>query len=331
MEEVKWGILGCGKIARKFASDLQLVKNAKLIAVAAREQSQADNFAKDFPAKYAHGSYQSLVENPEVDVVYIATPHGLHYEHTMLCLHHGKAVLCEKAFAINARQAREMIDFAKSRKLFLMEAFWIKFLPQYRQMKNMIAEGKIGTVQSVIANFGFIPTPPIASRLYDPNLGGGSLLDIGVYPVFLALDILGRPEEVDAIMTPSDQGTDSQCAIQFHYGDGTLAQLFCTFNSNLSTGADIGGDQGRIRLTHRFHGPTTNLEYYSTTVDSCQRIEFEKVLGNGYEYEAQHVTDCLLQGLKESPLMKHADTLLLMETLDRIRKKAGIHYSADDH
>jgi len=331
MSKINWAILGCGKIARKFVADLKFVKNAELVAVGAREQSTADAFAKDFPVKYKHNSYQSLVENPEVDVIYIATPHAFHHEHTLLCLKRNKAVLCEKAFAMNHRQAIEMIAFAREKKVFLMEAFWTKFLPHYQLMKKMIADGKIGKIQNVIANFGIMPTPPIAPRLYDPKLGGGSLLDIGVYPVFLALDILGRPEEVEAVMTPSDQGTDSQCAIQFHYGDGTLAQLFCTFNSNLSTGADIGGDQGRIRLTHRFHGPTTNLEYYPTTVDSCQRIEFEKALGTGYEYEAQHVTDCLLRDLTESPVMKHADTLLLMETLDRIREKAGIHYPADDH
>lgn len=331
MQTIRWGILGCGKIARKFAADLKFVKNAALIAVGAREQSTADAFAKDFPVKYKHNSYQSLVENPEVDAIYIATPHAFHHEHTLLCLDHNKAVLCEKAFAMNHRQAKEMIDFAQKKKVFLMEAFWTKFLPHYQLMKKMVAEGKIGKIQNVIANFGFIPSPPVAPRLYDPKLGGGSLLDIGVYPAFLALDFLGRPDEVDAVMVPSEQGTDSQCAIQFNYRNGTLAQLFSTFTSNLSTGADISGDQGRIRLTHRFHGPTTNLEYYPTTVDTAQKVEFEKTLGTGYEYEAQHVTDCLLQGLKESPVMKHADTLLLMETLDRIRAKAGIHYPADDH
>ncbi|MBI1768592.1 MAG: Gfo/Idh/MocA family oxidoreductase [Bacteroidetes bacterium] len=331
MKEVKWAILGCGKIARKFASDLQLVKNAKLIAVAAREQSHADNFAKDFPVKYKHASYQSLVENPDVDVVYIATPHAFHHEHTLLCLSHEKAVLCEKAFALNAREAREMIAFAKSKHLFLMEAFWTKFLPHYGLIKNMIEQGKIGRVQSVIANFGFIPTPPVAPRLYDPKLGGGSLLDIGVYTVFLALDILGKPDGVMASMTPSSQGTDSQCAIQFSYGSGAFAQLFCSFNSNLSTGADIAGDKGRIRLTQRFLGPTTEIEYYPGIVDSRELIPFERAKGNGYEYEAQHVTDCLLNNLKESPIVKHADTLLLMETLDRVRTEAKIHYPADDH
>jgi predicted dehydrogenase len=328
---VRWGILGCGKIARKFASDLKFVKNAELIAVGAREQSTADSFVKDFPAKFKHGSYKSLVENADVDAIYIATPHAFHHEHTILCLEHHKAVLCEKAFAMSHHQAKEMIEVAKKEKVFLMEAFWTRFLPHYQMMMAMISEGKVGKIQSVIANFGFIPSPPVAPRLYDPKLGGGSLLDIGVYPVFLALDILGRPDRVDAVMTASDQGTDSQCAIQLRYNNGMLAQLFCTFTSNLSTGADIGGDLGRIRLTHRFHGPTTNLEFYPGIVDTRQPLSFEKARGNGYEYEIQHVTDCLLNGITESPIMKHADTLMLMETLDRIRVKAGILYPADEH
>ncbi len=331
MKSIRWAILGCGKIARKFASDIKFVKNAELIAVAAREQSTADSFAKDFPVKYKHDSYQSLVENPEVDAIYIATPHAFHHEHTLLCLNHNKAVLCEKAFAMNYREAKEMIDLAQKKKVFLMEAFWTKFLPHYQLMKKMIAEGKIGKVQSVIANFGFIPSPPIAPRLFDPKLGGGSLLDIGVYPIFHALDILGRPDEIDAVIIPTDQGVDSQCAMQFYYRNGALAQLFSTLTSNLSTGADIAGDHGRIRLTHRFHGPTTNLEYYPDIVDSRQNISFEKALGNGYEYETQHVTDCLLNGLTESPMLKHMDTLLLMETVDRIRAKAGLRYPADNH
>jgi len=331
MKSIRWGILGCGKIARKFASDIKFVKNAELIAIAAREQSTVDAFAKDFPAKYKHNSYQNLVANPEVDAIYIATPHAFHHEHTILCLNHNKAVLCEKAFAMNLRQAKEMIALAQEKKVFLMEAFWTKFLPHYHMMKKMITEGKIGKIQNLIADFGFIPVPPVAPRLYDPKLGGGSLLDIGVYPVFLALDVLGRPDEIEATIIATDQGIDSQCAIQFRYHNGVLAQLFSTLTSNLATGADIGGDQGRIRLTHRFLGPTTNLEYYTTTVESCQHIQFEKALGFGYEYEIQHVTDCLLKGLTESPVMKHADTLLLMETLDRVREKAGLHYPADNH
>jgi predicted dehydrogenase len=247
----------------------------------------------------------------------------------MLCLANKKAVLCEKAFAINSKQAIEMIAFAKQQNTFLMEAFWTKFLPHYKHLRQLIANGKVGKIQSIIAEFGFNPTPPIAQRIHDPLLGGGSLLDIGLYPVFLALDLLGKPDQIEAFMTPAYTGVDDQIAIQFKYNDGKLAQLFSSFTSNMATGADINGDAGRIRLTHRFHGPTTNIEYYSGTVDTKETIAIQTVKGNGYEYEAQHVTDCLLAGLIESPIMKHSDTLLLMETLDKIREKAGIVYPHD--
>lgn len=330
MQTIRWGILGCGKIARKFASDLKLVANAELIAVAAREQSTADAFAKDFPAKYKHNSYQALVENAEVDVIYVATPHGLHYEHVMLCLQHKKNVLCEKAFAINYKQASEMIAFAKAQNVFLMEALWSKFLPHYQTMMAMLHEKKLGDIKSVLINFGFIPQEPIAPRIYDPKLGGGSLLDIGIYNVFFALSILGKPDEIEASMTPSHTNVDEQCAILFKYKNGAFAQLFSTFASNLATEADINGNKGRIRLTTRFYEPSTVVEFYPKYVDSKQIIEVKKESGFGYQYEARHVNDCLLKGLKESPVMKFDDTLLLMETLDRIRESAKIIYPADN-
>jgi predicted dehydrogenase len=329
MNKIRWGILGCGKIARKFASDLRLVEDAELIAVGAREQDTADAFTKDFPAKYAHNSYEALVSNPEVDVIYVATPHGLHYEHVMLCLQYKKAVLCEKAFAINYRQAKAMIDFAKAQNTFIMEAFWTRLLPHYLKMKELITEGKVGNIKYLNAEFGFKPTPPFAPRIYEPSLGGGALLDIGVYPIFLALDVLGKPDHIDAVMTPASTGVDDQCAIRFLYHHGAIAQLFCSFASNLATGADIAGDQGRIRLSHRFHGPTTQLEYYPTTVDSLEIIPFEKAAGHGYEYEARHVNECLRMNFTESPILTHQKTLLLMEVLDIIRAKAGIRYPAD--
>jgi predicted dehydrogenase len=329
MKKIQWGILGAGKIARKFAADLAWVSNAELAAVGARSKSDAEAFAKEFNIPITHGSYEELVKDPRVDVIYVATPHGFHFEHVLLCLGHKKAVLCEKAFAINSKQASEMIAFASLQNTFLMEAFWTKFLPHYKRVKKMIADGKVGAIQSIIAEFGFKPTPPIAQRIHDPLLGGGSLLDIGLYPVFLALDILGKPDEIEATMTPAYTGVDDQIAVQFKYNNGTLAQLFSSFTSNMATGADINGDAGRIRLTHRFHGSTTHVEYYSGAVDTKETIDIETVKGNGYEYEAQHVTDCLLAGLTESPIMKFSDTLLLMETLDRIRAKAGIVYPHD--
>jgi predicted dehydrogenase len=247
----------------------------------------------------------------------------------MLCLKHKKAVLCEKAFAINYRQAKEMIEYARVQNTFIMEAFWTRFLPHYLKMREILAQGKVGNIKYIHAEFGFKPTPPFAPRIYDPVLGGGSLLDIGVYPIFLALDLLGKPDQIHSVMIPASTGVDDQCSITFEYKNGAIAQLFSSFAANLATGADICGDNGRLRLTHRFHGPTTQLEYYSSTVDTKEIIDFEKTMGNGYEYEAQHVTDCLRNNLKESAVLPHSKTLLMMEILDQIRTKTGIRYPAD--
>ena len=174
-------------------------------AVGARRIEDARAFAKEFPAQHVHGSYEDLVSNPDVDVIYIATPHALHHEHTLLCLNHQKAVLCEKAFALNLRQVKEMVAVARDRKVFLMEALWSKFLPQYQKVQELIAAGELGEIKSILVNFGFIPQQPVPERLFDPALGGGSLLDIGIYNVFLVLSILGRPDTIEASMTASPE------------------------------------------------------------------------------------------------------------------------------
>ena len=330
MANIRWGILGCGKIAAKFAADLAIAGNAELLAVASRSMSNALEFASRFPAKYVYDNYTDLVSNPDIDIIYIATPHSHHHEHTLLCLRNGKAVLCEKAFAINARQAIEMIKEARERKLFLMEALWTKFLPHFSILSSMINNGEIGNIKSMLINFGFTPVEPIPQRIYDPTLGGGSLLDIGIYNVFMALSILGKPDHIDAWMTPSTTGVDAQCAILFRYKNGAIAQLFSTFLSNLQTEADISGDKARIRLTSRFYEPSTSIEFYSGRVDSKQVIPFEKEDGWGYQYEIRHVQECLRKGLTESPVMTLDQSLIMMEVLDEIRKKAGIIYPADD-
>jgi predicted dehydrogenase len=329
MNDIRWGILGCGRIARKFASDLQYVAGAKLVAVGSRSQSHADAFAAEYPVPWRHDSYEALVANPEVDVIYIASPHALHHEHTLMCLEAKKAVLCEKALALNSRQVREMVGKAGQEKVFLMEALWTKFLPHYQRLQQLLAEGTLGAVRSMLLNFGFIPQSPVPARLFDPALGGGTMLDIGIYNVFMALSVLGRPDEVEAAMTPASTGIDEQCAVLFKYRNGALAQLFSTFSANLATEADINGTRARIRLTTRFYEPSTTIELYPGRPDSRQLIPFQKEPGNGYQYEARHVGDCLRQGLTESPVMTHADSLLLMETLDRVRQAAGIVYAAD--
>jgi predicted dehydrogenase len=329
MGNVRWGILGCGRIAAKFAADLSLVKDAELFAVASRSMANAQEFASQYPARFVYGNYAELASNPLVDIIYVATPHSHHHEHTLLCLQHNKAVLCEKAFAINARQAGEMIREARSRKVFLMEALWTKFLPHYNRVKEMINNDELGQIRSILVNFGFKPVEPVPDRIYNPTLGGGTLLDIGIYNVFMALSFLGKPDEIDAWMSPSDTGVDAQCAITFRYKTGAMAQLFSTFQSNLQTEADISGDKGRIRLTSRFYEPSSTIEFYPGRVDSCQVIPADKEGGWGYQYEIRHVQECLRQGLTESPVMTLDDTLMMMEVLDEIRSKAGIIYPAD--
>ncbi|MFT4018903.1 MAG: Gfo/Idh/MocA family oxidoreductase [Agriterribacter sp.] len=320
---IHWGILGCGKIARKFAADLVFVKDATLSAVASRDETNATAFAKEFNVAKSYGNYTSMLESADIDIVYIATPHGLHYEHVMLCLEYGKAVLCEKAFALNAVQAKAMIDKARKKNIFLMEALWSKFIPSYKKLMLLKEEGALGNINSVLINFGFIPQPPVAKRIYDPALGGGTLLDIGLYNVFYALSVLGKPDSIEASMTPASTGVDEQCAILFKYNNGALAQLFSSYTSYLATEADFNGDQGRVRLTHRFYTPGAALEFYPDRADSKQIIPLDKTEGFGYHYEASHVGECLRQGLTESPVMSHADTMLLMQTLDEIKAKGS--------
>ena len=330
MRIIRWGILGAGRIARKFASDLRLAENCELMAIGSRSQQSADEFNKEFPVQYCHYSYEELAQNPEVDVIYIATPHNLHYENTLLCLQHNKAVLCEKPFAMNSRQAIEMIKLAKEKKLFLMEALWTKFHPHYIKTLEMVQQGLLGEITSVLVNFGFKPIPPVPVRLFDPALGGGTVMDIGIYNVFMVMSVLGKPDHIEATMTPASTGVDEQCAILFRYKNGVLAQLFSTFSSDLATEADICGSEGRIRLTSRFYEPSSTIEFSKGKADTKQVIPVHKEQGFGYQYEARHVNDCLRNGLTESNIVSFADTILLMETLDKIRKVAGIHYPTDE-
>ena len=326
---IRWGILGSGRIARKFASDLKYVKNSELIAIGSRSMEGAETFAAEFPVQYKHSSYEELVQNNEVDVIYIATPHNLHYENTLLCLNNNKAVLCEKPFAMNISQTKAMIKLAREKKLFLMEALWTKFLPHYNKTLEIIRNGDLGEIKSILVNFGFRPAPPVPARLFDPALGGGTIMDIGIYNVFIALSFLGKPDIIEASMTPAPTGVDEQCAVLFKYNNGALAQLFSSFSSDLATEADISGIHGRIRLTTRFYEPSSTVEFYAGRIDTKKEIVIEKEPGFGYQHEARHVADCLEKGLTESPVMSHADTILLMETLDSIRKIAGIRYAED--
>ena len=327
--KIRWGILGCGRIAKKFAADLRLVEDAELTAVASRNKETAELFAKNFPCKHVHDNYELLAANKDVDVIYVATPHSHHHEHGLLCLKNNKAVLCEKAFAINRRQAKEMIAIAREKKVFLMEALWTKFLPHYKKLHEILEQKTLGDIKSVLINFGFKVLPNAPQRLFDPALGGGTLLDIGIYNVFMAMSVLGKPDSIEATMVPAVTGIDEQLSVLFKYNNGAMAQLFSSFTTNLPTQAEINGTEGCITLTTRFYEPSATIQFYKQVSGERQTIPVEKEGGFGYQYEARHVNECLKKGLTESPVMTHADTLLLIETMDEIRRIAGISYPAD--
>ena len=327
--KIRWGILGCGNIANKFADDLRWVEDADLMAVASRDHKKAIDFSTRHNSKLAFGSYEELVSSPDVDAIYVATPHGLHREHALLCIEHKKAVLCEKAFALNSFDANAMIEAARKNKVFIMEAFWTKFLPQYEKVVSLIKEGKIGEIKSIQADFGFKASSPPSPRLYEPHLGGGALLDIGIYPVFLSISLLGKPTEIFASMKPFTSGVDQQIAIILKFESGALASLNATFEAVTPVEATISGSEGIIRMTNRFHNASGNVEliknFAAVDIGPIHREQ-----GHGYQFEARHVGDCLRKNLIESPVMRHDDTLLLMETLDKIRAVCGIRYPADE-
>jgi predicted dehydrogenase len=327
--KIRWGILGCGKIANKFAADLKLVEDGELVAIASKDKIKGEAFQKQFNVAKLFNTYEALASWEDVDVIYIATPHGFHYAHTMLCLVHKKAVLCEKAFGLNYRQVNEMVKFARAQKVFLMEAFWTKFLPQFAEVTGMINKGVIGDIKIIQADFGFLATEPYAQRLYDPALGGGSLLDIGIYPVFIAQSILGKPTAIQALMTPYSSGVDEQCAITMKFNNGALGVFTSTFGADTPVEAMIAGTKGRINMHNRFHNALSTIQL-TIGKEPAQLVEVHREEGFGYQFEARHVNECLRAGLTESPMMTHSDSLDLMETLDKIRVACGIHYDIDE-
>ncbi len=329
MKTIRWGILGTGYIARRFASDLKLAHGAELVAVGSRSVNSARQFGQEYAVANCFGSYEEVAQCPDVDVIYIATPHTLHYENTLMCLKSNKAVLCEKPFAINKRDTEVMIALAREKKLFLMDALWTKFHPHYLKMLDLVKTGELGDVKVVFSNFGYVVTPQHSTRLLDPALGGGSILDIGIYNIFATLDVLGMPDDIYVKTVLTDGGVDEQCSVVFTYNNGAMASLVSSFRTTLATEAEVCGTKARLRLTPYFYTASANVELYRE--DGIKEIlEVERENGFGYQYEARHVNDCLRAGLTESPVVSHQYTLTLMGLLDKIRGLAGVKYAADE-
>lgn len=318
----KWGILGPGKIAHKFAKGLAEVPGAELYAVASRSLSKAEEFAKEFNAAKFYGSYEDLANDAEVDIIYIATPHVFHYEHTLLCLNHKKAVLCEKPFAMNKEQVNEMIMTAKKENIFLMEALWTYFLPHYQYVLELVKSEKFGKITSLEADFGFEAPHLPEKRLFNKELGGGTLLDIGIYPVFAALTLLGKPDTISAKAEIGETGVDESCKMDFNYQNGVHARLFSTIKKMTPTIATITFEDATLTMNRRFHEPTSVTILHNNKEET---ISFD-VNTNGYNFEAEHVQQMLTEGRTESTVMSFEKSLELIGLLDDIRKEIGLIY-----
>lgn len=323
---IRWGILGTGRIARDFANALKDTPDAVLAAVGSRSIESAAAFAQDFGQPAVYGSYEALASAPDVDIIYIGTPHPMHAENALLALRGGKAVLCEKPFTINLREAQQVVAEARARKLFLMEAMWTRYMPALAEVKRIIASGEIGVVNSVHADLGFVASTDPEHRANKRELGGGALLDLGIYPLSIACALLGPAESVQAQAILSDAGVDMTTGFTIKHQSGTMSINSCTLRARTPSELTVSGTLGSVRMEGMFHLAQTLTVKLASGVTRSVATPF---LGNGYVHEAIEAGRCLREGLLESPGMTHAETLDLMQVLDTIRAQIGVRYPAD--
>jgi len=319
---VRWGIVGAGNIANSFAKDLALVAGNRLCAVASRSLDKARDFADTYGAEHAFGSYGELFKSDVVDVLYIATPHTSHAELSIRAMDHKKHVLCEKPMGVNGDEVKQMLATARENTVFLMEALWSRFNPTIKKVKQLIEEGEIGTVAHLKADFAFYGLDRDESgRVLNPDLAGGSILDIGIYPIFLSYLILGMPKSITAQAHFHKTGVETQTAMIFEY-ENAQALLFSGLASNSEMKAEIGGSAGSIFINPRWHEATGfSIKKGSEIIE----VELGK-LGKGYTYEIEEVARCIGEGRLESTLWSHKNTEELCGLLDLVREKAGVRF-----
>jgi predicted dehydrogenase len=322
-EIIRWGILGTGNIATSFAKGVATMPDAQLAAVGSRSQTTADDYGDRFKIERRYASYIELTYNPEVDVVYIATPHSLHLENMLLCFEAGKPVLCEKPFTINAKQARQAVKRAREAGLFAMEATWMRFTPLMVELRRLLAEGMIGEIRMVNADFGIRVDFDPNFRLFKPQLGGGGTLDVGIYPLSLAQMILGTPAQVVGLAELGQTGVDEQSAAVLRYAGGQLAVLHNAIRTETPQEATIMGTEGWIRI----HAPWWMPEVMTIHKPGAEPKQMDiPFTANGYTYEAAEVHRCLREGKLESKLMPLDETVAVMETMDELRCQWGMRY-----
>lgn len=327
LRTIKWGIFGPGGISSKFAQDLAFAAGAELVAVGGRSLEKAERFAKEHQAPRAYGSLEELAADPDVDIVYIGTLHTVHRENAVALLRAGKSVLCEKPFAMNAAETSDMIQAARENGVFLMEAMWTRYLPPIRKVREWLAEGRIGEVRMLKADFGFDIGWAPESRLLDPALGGGALLDAGIYPVSFASMVFGaQPDKIMSSARIGQTGVDEQFSLLFEYEGGRTAALNGAVQLGMVSDAYIYGTKGYIHIPNFLFGKTASLH-----VRGEEPVHFaDDREAKGYAFEAEEAMSCLREGKLESSVMPVEETLSIMGTLDAIRKQWGLRYPADE-
>jgi predicted dehydrogenase len=314
-EPLRWGILGTGRIAHTFASDLRFTDQGVVTAVGSRSRASADAFVDEFNVPHRHDSYEDLVRDDDVDVVYVATPHPMHFANAKLALENQKPVLVEKAFTMTAQEARDLVAFARSKNLFVMEAMWTRFLPHVVSIRELIRQGVLGEIVTFEADHGKWFEADPTSRLFAPELGGSALLDLGVYPVSFASMLLGPPSRVTALVDPAFSGVDGQASMLFGYEGGAHAVLTCTSSARTPTRACVSGTKARLEIDGDFYAPTSFS--LISREGHAERFDFATD-GRGLHYQTQEVARCLREGHIESPVMPLDESIAIMETMEKV-------------
>lgn len=321
--KVKWGIMGPGGISRQFAGDLPFAEGAELVAVGGRDLAKAQKFAEEFNVPRAYGSCEELAQDPDVEVVYVGTLHTVHHDNIMTLLKGGKSVLCEKPFTINALEAQEAINYARENGLFLMEAMWTRYLPPIVKVREWIAEGLVGEIQLVEADFGFDVGWQPDGRLLNINKGGGAIMDAGIYPISFASMIYGsKPTKIMSSVFMGETGVDERFSLLCEYEGNRKAQLNSSVRLKLANDAFLFGTKGYIHVPNFLFGKSAKLFVDGKEVDSYVDDRTAK----GYNFEAEEVMNCLRAGKTESDIMPLDETLAIMQTLDEVRQQWNFRF-----
>ena len=326
-EKIKWGIIGCGGIARKFAICMKDVEGAELSAVASATPGKAAAFAEQFGVESAYDNYKQLVEREDIQAVYVATTHNFHYENVKLAFEYNKAVLCEKPLTVAAWEAEELVELAREKKLFLMMAMWTRFLPAICQVREWLAEGAIGELRQIRADFGFNAVFNPQGRMYNKALAGGALLDAGVYPISFASMVAGTPKAIEAIGYIGSTDVDEQSFYLFRYDNGVIASLSASVRAAVDVVAVIIGSEGKIIVPQFLKATTAELHRFKDQETIKKTFPYPD--GQGFEFEIQEVVDCLRQGKLESDVMPLDETVSIMGAMDTVREKLGLVYEND--